>query len=275
MSFVVVNGRKHMRKSTKGWQLCIQWKDGSTSWERLADVKESNPIEVADYSVARGIEVDPAFAWWVDYTLKKRDRIISAVKKRVIKKSHKFGIRVPTNVDEAHALDKTNGNTLWTDAIAKEMKNVRVAFHILEGDEMALVGYQEIRCHGMFDVKMDGFARKYRMVAGGYMTEAPKTLAYASLVSRESVRIILTMAALNDLEVKAADVQNAYLTTPVSEKIWTRLGREFGSDAGEKAAIVRALHGLKSAGASFRNHLADYMRELGFNPARPMMPTSG
>jgi hypothetical protein len=50
--FVVVNGRKHMRKSTKGWQLCIQWKDGSTSWERLADVKESNPIEVAEHSVA-------------------------------------------------------------------------------------------------------------------------------------------------------------------------------------------------------------------------------
>jgi hypothetical protein len=83
--FVVVNGRKHMRKSTKGWQLCIQWKDGSASWERLADVKESNPVEVAEHSVAQGIEVEPAFAWWVDYTLRKRDRIISAVKKRVIK----------------------------------------------------------------------------------------------------------------------------------------------------------------------------------------------
>ena len=148
------------------------------------------------------------------------------------------------------------------------MKNVRVAFNILEGDEMAPVGHQEIRCHGIFDVKMDGFARKYRMVAGGHMTEAPKTLTYASVVSRESVRIILTMAALNDLEVKAADIQNAYLTAPVSEKIWTRLGREFGSDAGKKATIVRALHGLKSAGASFRNHLADYMRELGYESCK-------
>jgi hypothetical protein len=177
-------------------------------------------------------------------------------------------MRVPTNVDEAHALDKTNGNTLWTDAIAKEMKNVRVAFNILEGDEMAPVGHQETQCHGMFDVKMDGFARKHRMVAGGHMTEAPKPLTHASVVSRESVRITLTMAALNDLEVKAADIQNAYLTAPVSEKIWTRLGRESGSDAGKKATVVHALYGLKSAGASFRNHLADYMRELGYESCK-------
>ncbi len=54
----------------------------------------------------------------------------------------------------------------------------------------------------------------------------------------------------------------------MSEKIWTRLGREFGSEAGKKATIVRALHGLKSAGASFRNHLADYMRELGYESCK-------
>jgi hypothetical protein len=142
--FVVVNGRKHMKKTTKGWQLCIQWKDGTTSWERLADLKESNPIEAAEYAVARSIEDEPAFAWWVNFTLKKRERIISAVKKRVLRKTHKFGIRVPKNPDEAHALDKENGNTLWADAIAKEMKNVRVAFNVLEADRLVPVGHQEI-----------------------------------------------------------------------------------------------------------------------------------
>jgi hypothetical protein len=44
------------------------------------------------------------------------------------------------------------------------------------------------------------------------------------------------------------------------------LGPEFGSDAGKKAFIVGALYGLKSAGASFRNHLADCMRHMGFTP---------
>ena len=98
------------------------------------------------------------------------------------------------------------------------------------------------------------------------MTEAPAMLTYASVVSRESVRIALTLAALNDLEVKTADIENAYLTAPVSEQIWTVLGPEFGSDAGKRAIIVRALYGLKSAGASFRNHLADCMRHLGWTP---------
>ena len=42
------------------------------------------------------------------------------------------------------------------------------------------------------------------------------------------------------------------------------IGLEFGSDCGKTAIVVRALYGLKSAGASFRNHLADCMRELGY-----------
>jgi hypothetical protein len=109
---------------------------------------------------------------------------------------------------------------------------------------------------------MDGFAWKFRMVAGGHMPEAPTKLTYASVVSQESVR--MTIAILNDLQVKAGDIQNAYLTAPVTtERIWTRLRKEFGTDCGKKAVIVRALNGLKSTGASFRDHLANYLRSLG------------
>jgi hypothetical protein len=50
------NGQKRMKKTTKGWQLYIQWKDGTTSWERLADLKESNRVEAAKYAIARGIK---------------------------------------------------------------------------------------------------------------------------------------------------------------------------------------------------------------------------
>jgi hypothetical protein len=67
------------RKTTMGWSLCVEWKDGSTSWERLADLKESNPVEVADYAVTHGLDAEPAFAWWVPSTLKRRNRIIAAV----------------------------------------------------------------------------------------------------------------------------------------------------------------------------------------------------
>jgi hypothetical protein len=182
------NGKRHLKRTTKGWQLCVQWRDGTTTWERLAELKESNPVEVAEYSVAVGIDSMPAFKWWVPYTLKKRERIIAAVNKQVLKKTHKFGIRIPRTVEEA-------------------------------------------------------------------------------VVSRESVRIALTLAALNDLQVKASDIQNAYLTAPLlTEKIWTVCGAEFGEDQGKNAVVVRALYGLKSAGQDYGVHIAHCMVHLGYTP---------
>ena len=73
----------------------------------------------------------------------------------------------------------------------------------------------------------------------------------------------MTTAALSDLEVKVGDVLNAYITAPITEKVWTVCGPEFGPDAGKRAVIVRALYGLKSAGAAFRAHLPSLMRQMG------------
>jgi hypothetical protein len=120
----------------------------------------------------------------------------------------------------------------------------------------------------IFDIKMEDFRRKARLVAGGHRTEAPATITYASVVSRETVRLALTIAALNDLEVKVGNVLNAYITAPVKEKVWTVLGPEFGPDAGRSAIIVRALYGLKSAGAAFRAHLASFMRQMGYSSCK-------
>jgi hypothetical protein len=68
----------------------------------------------------------------------------------------------------------------------------------------------------------------------------------------------------NNLEVKTADIKKAYLTAPVLEKIWCVLWLEFGANAGKRAIVVQSLYGLKSAGASFLNHLADCMWHLGW-----------
>jgi hypothetical protein len=115
-----------------------------------------------------------------------------------------------------------------------------------------------------FDVKMEYFQQKAQLVAGGHRTEAPATITYASVVSRETVCLALSIATLNDLQVKVGDVLNAYIMAPVTEKVWTVLGPEFGQDAGKSAIIVRALYGLKSAGAAFRAHLASFMRQMGY-----------
>ncbi len=102
----------------------------------------------------------------------------------------------------AHALElDQRGNTLWADAIAKEMKDVRPAFKILDPGDADHVGH--------FDIKMEDFRRKARLVAGGHVTEAPATMTYASVVARDTVRIALLLAALNDLDVKVGDVLKA------------------------------------------------------------------
>ena len=99
-----------------------------------------------------------------------------------------------------------------------------------------------------------------------HVTLTLDTMTYSSVVTREMVCLALTMAALHDLEVKAADVLNAYVMAPNQEKKWTGLGQKFGDDAGKSAIIVRELYGLRNAGASFRAHLEQCMCVLGYHP---------
>ena len=263
------NGGKRRKQTTLGWEILLEWKDGSSTWETLKDVKESYPVQLAEYSHQRMIHDEPAFAWWVPHVIKKKTRIISKVKSKYWTRTHKFGIRIPKSVEEAKKIDRENGNTLWWEAICKEMKNVRVAFERYDGDSDDLPpGYQYVDCHLIFDIKMgENFRRKARMVAGGHKTSTPSSLTYSSVVSRDSVRIVLTIAALNDLKVLACDIQNAYLTAPCREKIWTIAGLEFGSEAGFKMLVVRALYGLKTSGAAFRSFLGETLYDMGYNPS--------
>ncbi len=71
------NGRTFLRQSTVYWQMCAQWKDGSTLWEKLSDLKEFHPVETAKYAMLQCLEFEPAFNWWVPHVHKKREMIIS------------------------------------------------------------------------------------------------------------------------------------------------------------------------------------------------------
>ena len=72
------------------------------------------------------------------------------------------------------------------------------------------------------------------------------------------------MAALHDLEVKAADVLNTYVMVLNKEKIWTELSPAFWDDAGKSTVKAKALYSLKGAGASFRAHLAHCIKDLDY-----------
>ena len=263
------NGVQKRRKTTAGWELLAQWKDGSTNWIPLKDLKNSHPVQVAEYAVGNKISKEPAFAWWVPHTLRKRNSIIAKVKSRYWLKTHKFGIELPKSVEHALELDRKNGNDYWKKAIDEEMKNVRPAFQVHEGTVADLVGYQKIRCHMIFDIKMgENFRRKARFVAGGHVTHTPPEITYSSVVTRDSVRIAFLVAALNGLKVMSADIQNAYLTADCREKIFTIAGPEFGSEQGSIMIVKKALYGLKSAGGAFWALLREVLTDLQFVPSQ-------
>ena len=117
----------------------------------------------------------------------------------------------------------------------------------------------------IFDVKIgENFRWKARFVAGRHTTETPVSLTYSSVVSRDAVRIALTIAALNDLQVISCNIQNAYLTAACCEKTWTYAGPEFGSEKDSIMLIRKALYGLKSSGAAFQAQLANTLQDNGF-----------
>jgi hypothetical protein len=136
------NGVKHRQQTSQGWQLLCQWKDGSTNWIALKDMRNLYPMQVVDYAIANNIADEPAFAWWVKDVINKRQRILYKIKAKYWQRTHKFGIRITKTVAQAQAIGIDNGNTLWWDAILMEMRNVRPAFEKWEKNESNLpVGY--------------------------------------------------------------------------------------------------------------------------------------
>jgi hypothetical protein len=209
----IVDYQKRMRQTTQGWKLLIHWNDGSESWVPLKDMKESHPVEVAEFAKARSINNEPAFIWWCRYVLRKRDVILSKMKARIRKTTHKYGVEIPVTLDHAFKLDRENGNTLWRDGLAKEMLNIGITFEILPEGQQPPPTWKKVTGHLVWDVKMD-FSRKARWVLDGHRTVSHIGSTYAGVVSRESVRIAFAYAALNGLDVCAADIRNAYLQAP-------------------------------------------------------------
>ena len=138
-----------------------------------------------------------------------------------------------------------------------------VAFEILEKGTPPPSGHQFVTLWMIFDLKMD-FTRKAQLVAGGHLTQTPTSLTYASIPSRESVRLMFLVAALNNLNIVMTDIGNAYLNVKVREKIWSTAGPEFREHDGSVVLIVQALYGLKSSDTAWRAHFAQSLRDLGY-----------
>jgi hypothetical protein len=79
-TYVDKHERIQPQLSTAGWELEVQWIDGTMNWLPLKDLKDSNPIETAEYAISNKLADEPAVIWWVCNTLRSRDQFISKVK---------------------------------------------------------------------------------------------------------------------------------------------------------------------------------------------------
>jgi hypothetical protein len=147
------------------------------------------------------------------------------------------------------------------------MKNYAVAFRFLEEGECITIGSQWIPFHMIFHIKC-GSTHKARIVAGGHCTDAPNTITYSSVVTRESAHIGLLIAALNELDILAADIGNTYLQAPAREKVHTTAGQELGPNhVGKTVIIICAIYGFKSSGAAWHTQLSQTLRDVDFKPS--------
>ena len=98
----------------------------------------------------------------------------------------------------------------------------------------------------------------------GHRTDTTTYVTFITVVSIDLVRICLIIAALKDLDIISADIENDYLIAPCQEKVWIRYGPEFGNLEGKVLVVKMALCGLNSLGAAFRVYLAEMLDDIGF-----------
>jgi len=128
-------------------------------------------------------------------------------------------------------MDAKNWNTLWGDAIKKELSNAMVAFQLVEDGDTIPVGSKLIPYHIIFDVKID-LTRKARFVVGGHRNPSVKPHAsYSSVASRDSIQLCFMLAALNETDILKGNIGNAYLNASNKERVHVICGPElFGPE---------------------------------------------
>ena len=98
-----------------------------------------------------------------------------------------------------------------------------------EGDEERVHSLRELSVHMVLDIKLD-LTRESRLVVDGHLTPDPIDSTYAGDISRETVRIALTYSALLGVDICAADIMNAFVQAPNTEKYSIVFRYEFGNE---------------------------------------------
>jgi Reverse transcriptase (RNA-dependent DNA polymerase) len=148
-------------------------------------------------------------------------------------------------------LDEANGNKNWQEATETELASIdEYSVFIDQGHHTKAKtpkSYNKTRVHLIFDVNHDG-RQKARLVADGHLTDLPLESVYSGVVSLRGFRLVMFIGKLNEMDVWATDIGNAYLEAFTSEKVYIIAGPEFKQREGHILIIRKALYGLRSSG---------------------------
>jgi hypothetical protein len=251
------------------YNVLVVWEDGSRTYEPLHTIGADCPVVCAQYAKRNGLLGETGWRKFkkIAKSEKKMIRMINQAKLASFRRvpTYQFGYKVPKSPQDAINIDKENENTLWQDSMALEMKQLQEyrTFTNLGKGTRPPDGYRKIRVHFVFAVKHDG-RHKARLVADGHLTETPIESVYSGVVSLRSLRIVIFLAELNQLELWGADIGNAYLEAETREKVYIIGGTGFGELEGSTLLIFKALYGLKSSGARWHERLVDSLRKMNF-----------
>ena len=217
------------------YNVMVEWESGEVTYEPLALISKDDPITCAVYAKKHDLLDTTRWKHLKRYA-KTSKRLIRAVKQSRIRQvrasaRYQHGLQVPEN-----------SNTHWQHAMDLELTQIHE--------------YKVFKV----TVKHDG-KFKARLVADGCLTKEP-------VVSLRSLRMVVFLSQLNDLEIWGADVGNAYLEAYTDEKLCTIAGPEFKELQGHLLIMIKALHGTHSGGARWYDRLFDILQELKFKPSK-------
>ena len=218
------------------YNVMVEWESGEVTLESLPLIPKDNPVTCTLYVKKHDL---------LDTTRSKR--LIRAVKQSRIHQGrasarYQHSFQVSTDYNHAIRLDKKNSNTHWRDTLDLESSQI----HQLNLDDRS----------------------KERLVTDGHLTKEPVESIYSGVVSLRSLRMVVFLPQLNNLEIWGADVNNAYPEAYTDEKLCIIAGPELKELQGHFLTMVKALYGTHSGGARWHDRLFDILQELSFKPSQ-------
>ena len=242
------------------YNVMVEWESGEVTYEPLTLVSKDDTITCAVY--AKKHDLLDTTGW------KHLKRYANTFKRliRAVKQSRIHQVRAPARYQHGFQVPAH-----WQDAMDLELTQIheynvfkdtgKAQFH--NGNVVTPDGFQKIRVHFVYAVQHD-CRFKARLVADGHLTKEHVESIYSGVVSLRSLRMVVFLSQLNNLEIWGADVGNSYLEAYTDEKFCIIAGPEFKELQGHLLIMVKALYGTCSGGARWHDRLFDILQELKF-----------